>query len=164
MTARITGIVPLNGDTVSNVALASLRGAEPIVCLGHRWEESVGRALVTGASIDGGGDLRLTVEYPDDVIARLAERQCDTDSLKRLGMGYTATGVSRNDGARDFTGLRLMEIGPDLEQPPAAPVASPGADRRVHCSRCGKPVSNDLGVVPIVRAWVECPECVERHG
>lgn len=34
----------------------------------------------------------------------------------------------------------------------------------VHCSRCGKRCSGidpELGL--IVRAWVECPECLEQH-
>ena len=33
---------------------------------------------------------------------------------------------------------------------------------RVLCSRCGKPVSNDLPVKDIIiKAFVECPECCE---
>jgi len=32
----------------------------------------------------------------------------------------------------------------------------------VPCSRCGKQVSNDTGVDIVVRAFVECPECIER--
>ena len=32
---------------------------------------------------------------------------------------------------------------------------------RVRCSACGKSVSNPLPVAVIIRAWVECPECVE---
>lgn len=39
---------------------------------------------------------------------------------------------------------------------------------RVRCSRCGKGVSNSVTVDPnpltdelVVRAWVECPECIE---
>lgn len=34
----------------------------------------------------------------------------------------------------------------------------------VHCSRCGAAVSNPLPVEVIVRAWVECPECVAADG
>lgn len=33
----------------------------------------------------------------------------------------------------------------------------------VRCSRCGKRVSNEVPDDLIVRAWVECPECVERN-
>ena len=33
----------------------------------------------------------------------------------------------------------------------------------VKCSRCGKQVSNPAGVEMIVRAFVECPECIERQ-
>lgn len=34
---------------------------------------------------------------------------------------------------------------------------------RVHCSRCGKPVSTPVPKKTIVRAWVECPECIEKE-
>ena len=34
---------------------------------------------------------------------------------------------------------------------------------RVRCSRCGKSVSSPLPVAVIVRAWVECPECLEQQ-
>ena len=33
----------------------------------------------------------------------------------------------------------------------------------VHCSRCGKAVSNDLPYEGIVRAYVECPECLGKE-
>lgn len=42
---------------------------------------------------------------------------------------------------------------------------SPTGPDRVHCMRCGKCVSGfdpELGLV--VRAWVECPECLEQSG
>ncbi len=32
----------------------------------------------------------------------------------------------------------------------------------VTCSRCGKRVSNEVQEELIVRAWVECPECLEK--
>lgn len=38
-------------------------------------------------------------------------------------------------------------------------------DDHVHCSECGKRVSGhdpELGLV--VRAYVQCPECVEKHA
>lgn len=31
----------------------------------------------------------------------------------------------------------------------------------VMCSRCGKQVSNRTGKEVVVRAWVECPECIQ---
>jgi DNA-directed RNA polymerase subunit RPC12/RpoP len=31
----------------------------------------------------------------------------------------------------------------------------------VRCSRCGKQVSNRTGKEMVVRAWVECPECIQ---
>ena len=32
---------------------------------------------------------------------------------------------------------------------------------RIHCSKCGKSVSTEVPDDTIVRAWVECPECVK---
>ena len=34
----------------------------------------------------------------------------------------------------------------------------------VTCSACGKRVSNILDREPVVRAWIECPECVQVRG
>ena len=42
----------------------------------------------------------------------------------------------------------------------------------LHCMSCGKQVSTGFVPVPtdtpdkgiIVRAWVECPECIEKKG
>jgi len=31
----------------------------------------------------------------------------------------------------------------------------------VHCSVCGKRVSNEISEELVVRAFVECPECIE---
>lgn len=33
---------------------------------------------------------------------------------------------------------------------------------RVRCSQCGKPVSNAVSMKPVVRAYVQCPECIEK--
>ena len=33
----------------------------------------------------------------------------------------------------------------------------------VKCSRCGKRVSSPVPLDIIVRAWVECPECIEKQ-
>ena len=33
----------------------------------------------------------------------------------------------------------------------------------VKCSICGKPVSNEVSEELVVRAFVECPECVEKE-
>jgi DNA-directed RNA polymerase subunit RPC12/RpoP len=35
---------------------------------------------------------------------------------------------------------------------------------RVRCMNCGKSVSNAMPFDIIVRAWVICPECIERDG
>lgn len=47
------------------------------------------------------------------------------------------------------------------------------ADTRLHhlcCNACGKsvssgflPAANELGTKLVVRAWVECPECMEKE-
>lgn len=33
---------------------------------------------------------------------------------------------------------------------------------RIHCNKCGKSVSSEVPDDTIVRAWVECPECVAK--
>jgi len=38
------------------------------------------------------------------------------------------------------------------------------APERIPCSRCGKPVSTSVPPQTIVRAWIDCPECVEKHA
>lgn len=38
-----------------------------------------------------------------------------------------------------------------------------GKTRRIHCNSCGNPVSNEVPVGTVVRAWVECPECCEKN-
>ncbi len=35
---------------------------------------------------------------------------------------------------------------------------------RVLCSRCGTSVSSPLTAPVVVRAWVECPACLEAHA
>jgi endogenous inhibitor of DNA gyrase (YacG/DUF329 family) len=35
---------------------------------------------------------------------------------------------------------------------------------RVRCARCGKSVSSPLVEPVILRAWVECPECIEQRA
>lgn len=34
----------------------------------------------------------------------------------------------------------------------------------VVCSRCGKKVSNEVNIELIVRAFIECPECIEKDS
>lgn len=33
---------------------------------------------------------------------------------------------------------------------------------RIKCSRCGKSVSTPVPLNTVVRAWIECPECIEK--
>lgn len=33
---------------------------------------------------------------------------------------------------------------------------------RIHCNQCGKSVSSEVPSDTIVRAWVECPECIAK--
>ncbi len=37
------------------------------------------------------------------------------------------------------------------------------AAARLRCSRCGKSVSTPVPTGTLVRAWIECPECLERE-
>lgn len=39
----------------------------------------------------------------------------------------------------------------------------PDGSYRVRCSNCGTSVSNPLPVAVIVRAWVECADCLQRR-
>ena len=33
----------------------------------------------------------------------------------------------------------------------------------IGCMRCGKPVSSEVPDATIIRAWIECPECIESR-
>ncbi len=35
-------------------------------------------------------------------------------------------------------------------------------DERIHCDNCGKSVSTPVPKDTLVRAWVQCPECIEK--
>lgn len=35
-----------------------------------------------------------------------------------------------------------------------------GELKYIKCNRCGKPVSSMIPKETIVRAWIECPECI----
>ena len=34
---------------------------------------------------------------------------------------------------------------------------------RIRCNVCGKSVSTEVPDETIIRAWVECPECIEKE-
>jgi hypothetical protein len=34
---------------------------------------------------------------------------------------------------------------------------------RIRCNNCGKPVSNEVPDTTIIKAWVECQECIDRE-
>jgi endogenous inhibitor of DNA gyrase (YacG/DUF329 family) len=59
--------------------------------------------------------------------------------------------------------LQLAQDAVDEVLSPAQQAAERMADGtyRVRCMTCGKSVSNPLPIAVIVRAWVECPECLE---
>lgn len=48
--------------------------------------------------------------------------------------------------------------------PPKNPCHTPNPEdtERIHCAQCGKAVSTPVPKPTIVRAWVECPECVSK--
>ena len=37
-------------------------------------------------------------------------------------------------------------------------------EERVLCMNCGKSVSSPVPKGTVIRAWVECPECIEKKG
>ena len=41
--------------------------------------------------------------------------------------------------------------------------AQPAASERLHCHRCGKAVSTPVPNPTVVRAFIECPECIEAE-
>jgi len=34
---------------------------------------------------------------------------------------------------------------------------------KIRCSKCGKAVSSEVPDNTVIRAWVECPECIKMH-
>jgi len=46
----------------------------------------------------------------------------------------------------------------------AKKLQDPPATTTINCSRCGKMVSSPVPAGTIVRAFIECPECVEKQG
>ena len=51
-----------------------------------------------------------------------------------------------------------------MECPPSAVVigSAPIGWMQLRCNRCGKPVSTLVPTETIVRAWIECPECIAK--
>lgn len=35
---------------------------------------------------------------------------------------------------------------------------------KIRCCKCGKIVSTEIPDTTIIRAWIECPECIEKDG
>lgn len=60
----------------------------------------------------------------------------------------------------DMFGLPII----DPESIPDPPPMKPPKNQQhfIHCSRCGKPVSQMLPFPVIVRAFIECPECIKE--
>ena len=42
------------------------------------------------------------------------------------------------------------------------PFAKKDALKRLTCTTCGKPVSTLVPEATVVRAYIECPECIEK--
>lgn len=64
---------------------------------------------------------------------------------------------------RPFTPPRWYTV--PAEHDDGCPFKKPAGTLRtaVQCSRCGKAVSQDTGIDLTIRAWVECPECVQAQ-
>lgn len=54
----------------------------------------------------------------------------------------------------------------DVQMTQIAEEDKPQADGtyRVRCMQCGKSVSSPLRDPVTIRAWVICPECIEKYG
>lgn len=57
-----------------------------------------------------------------------------------------------HDTDRYVGGLKLQETLPKMWS---------DSEFRLRCNRCGKIVSTPVPESTIVRAWIECPECIE---
>lgn len=61
----------------------------------------------------------------------------------------------------DF-GVARIVVAPDKPLPGLpAPRTGRGVSDYVRCSRCGRRCSRDVPGELVVRAWIECPECIE---
>lgn len=66
----------------------------------------------------------------------------------------------------DLSHAKLLQLNKPLAQPDSMqkPILSPSATERIWCMECGKSVSSEVPKGTVVRAWVECPECIERKA
>lgn len=55
----------------------------------------------------------------------------------------------------------LPKIDPD-DFPPMPECKPPREPYYIKCSKCGQPVSKELPEQIIVRAFIECPECIKE--
>ena len=72
------------------------------------------------------------------------------------------TGFSAGQQCSDEENARREESVPLTGAAPDERMAD--STYRVRCMVCGKSVSSPLVEPVTVRAWVICPECIERHG
>jgi hypothetical protein len=72
----------------------------------------------------------------------------------------------KRDAGSGWSACQNMPVPPILDEgsdaPTIAPDANAGESERVLCMSCGKSVSSPVPVGTVVRAWVECPECIEK--
>ena len=50
----------------------------------------------------------------------------------------------------------------EVRSMPGNPYPTDDISYRICCMKCGKSVSSPVPKDTIVRAWVECPECLEK--
>jgi hypothetical protein len=74
----------------------------------------------------------------------------------------------KREAAAKLTPLEEERIRWASGGPGAPPMAALGAkeetSERIWCMQCGKSVSSPVPKDTIVRAWVECPECIEQRS
>lgn len=63
--------------------------------------------------------------------------------------------VGLSDLLRGYRNTMELEISAEL--------ANEGFPTRIRCSSCGKSVSTGVPKHTIVRAWIQCPECIEKE-
>ena len=78
--------------------------------------------------------------------------------VKYWALFYVFKGIGGQNMMNEYR-ERAAECGVD-KHTVSEPVPKSESQKVIHCSRCGKGVSTAVPSDTVIRAWVECPECV----
>lgn len=73
------------------------------------------------------------------------------------------SGIELNDTLKTGLSELLRGYRNTMELEVSAEFANEGFSTRIRCNGCGKPVSTGVPKHTIMRAWVQCPECIEKE-